>query len=104
MAVLTTTVITDLQPFGEYMMRLVSCTPGAAADDEWLPASVLGFSNIIGVIGITPIGATTSLVAPSVQLNAQGTGQTIDTSLGDLGIESTAGAVPFQVAVFGIPG
>ena len=104
MAVLTATIITELQPFGQYMFKVISCTPGAGAADEWIAAADTQMIDVVGLLGITPVGATTSLVAPSIQLNAQGTGVTIDTNMGDLGIESTAGSVVFQVAFFGIPG
>ena len=74
-----------------------------ASATEWIAAADLGMSFLHAVVGFAILGATTSTVAPSFELNAQGTDVAEGTNDGDLDIESTdAGINEMQVTVLGV--
>ena len=77
---------------------------GTGAADEYIAAASLGMSFIHAVVGFSVLGATTSTVSPSFELNARGTGVAEGTNDGDLGIESTDATInDVLVTVLGIP-
>lgn len=96
MAKLTATVVTDRLPVGNLFMQTFRATPGAAAADEWIEPP--GFMDIVAVVGFAPLGAT--LASMNFVLNAQGTGQTENTTRGALGVESSTTG-QFLVTVLG---
>jgi hypothetical protein len=102
MAVLAHTEPVLRLPVGDRIMLTFRITaPGTGAADEWIKT---GLSVIDAVVGCVVIGSATAAEAPAFVLNAQGTGETAGSSLGDLGFETT-GATPntFEITVIGTP-
>ena len=101
MAALTATQLGDRIPMGKHVQ--VSFSIAAAGDNSAVEWIATGLSSIIAVTGLVAVGAAPFANAPSVQLNARGTGVTVDTNPGDLGIEvEAAGDNTLQVTVLGI--
>lgn len=102
MAAVAKTEVTKRLPVGDRVILVLRTSAlGTDAADEWIPT---GLSYIDAVIGAASLGATLALTPPGFVLNAKGTGQTEDTSPGDLGIEvGEAGENVWQITVLGRP-
>lgn len=77
------------------MIRVLVINADAA--DEWVPT---GLSQVIGVIGCGAIGTATSATLPAFVLNANGTGQAENSTMGSLGMEGSTGV--YWVTVYGV--
>lgn len=96
MAALTPTFISGKRPSGRFFEVTFSVpVANSAAADEWVST---GLHEILAVVGHAVQGATDRGV--NFVINAQGTGVTAGTNLGDLGIEGT-GAATVHVTVIG---
>jgi len=100
MAALTATELTERLPLGNVSVKTFRTTTGslAAAADEWIDT---GLSEVLAIVGHAVhgiAGATINFVK-----NAQGTGQAEGSTLGALGIESSAASTVVEVTVLGRP-
>lgn len=98
MAVLTATKVGDATPYGRYYAQTFSVVvANAAAADEWIAT---GFRKIITVLGIIRNGTAVGANLPAIVKNANGTGQSADSTMGSLGLE--ADAATYEVTVVGM--
>jgi len=117
MAAVVSTRVGHRIPVGDRFIQTVSFTTLADSATEWVAKGSLGFSTIDQVVSSAVLN-TTYLTAPGAtytaaeqailddarpvqfQLNAQGTGASVGTSHGDLGVRSGRVAL-LQVTVLG---
>ena len=99
MAVITATEGAEGRvPYGasHFIRRFTFTVANTAAADEWINT---GFETVIGVLGGVNVRGVTK-GSTNYVLNAKGTGQAVDSTLGVLGVESDVAAV-HEVVVIG---